>query len=326
MSYAAVREGKFHATEFNATDDTIRLLDFRPAPSFHKSRFWLATGLTTTLYAGTVIALNEAWYNQYPRTSFHFFDDTREWRYMDKIGHTYTSYFESLWAYKVARWTGMSDNASIWTGTAMGLLFQGTVEVLDGFSEEWGFSVADAGFNLIGSGAFLAQQKAWGEQRIGFKVSSTPVDHPSLSITSVDGQNTTTLEARADELFGNGYVERFLKDYNAQTNWISFNIHSFLREESRFPKWLNIAIGYGVENMYGGSENRWEDDDAVFLLDKDAFPRYSQWYLSPDIDFTKIRCRSPFGRTVLGMLNVFKLPGPVLEHSSVEGLELKIRW
>ena len=304
----------------------IPLLSFAPADDFHAGRFWVATGVTTSLYAGTVIALNEAWYKQYPRSSFHFFDDSKEWRQMDKMGHLYTSYFESLWAYEVARWTGMSENSSIWTGAALGLVFQGTVEVLDGFSREWGFSVTDAGFNLLGSGAFLAQQRLWGEQRIHLKVSSTPVTYPETFLISTDGESMSSLRKRTDDFFGRGYAERFLKDYNAQTTWLSVNVYSFLNKESRFPKWLNIAVGYGAENMYGGFRNAWEEDGAVFELSKDAYPRYSQFYLSPDVDFSRIPSRSPFVRTLLGMLNVFKVPGPVLEMSGEKGVRVELRW
>lgn len=301
-------------------------LSLIPADTLNKSRFWVATGLTTALYTGTVIALNEAWYKQYPRSSFHTFNDTREWRQMDKMGHLYTSYFESLWSYNIARWTGMNENASIWTGAGLGMVFQGTVEVLDGFSKEWGFSIADMGFNVLGSGAFVAQQKLWGEQRILFKVSSTPMTYPSTDIAPVIGEGTSSLKERSDDLFGRHYSERFLKDYNAQTVWVSVNIHAFLRPENRFPKWLNLAVGYGAENLYGGFANRWTEGDGSYALSEEEFPRYSQYYLSPDIDFSRIPSKSPFVRTVFGVLNVFKIPGPVLEMSGEEGVQVKLRW
>jgi hypothetical protein len=246
---------------------------------------------------------------------------------MDKMGHLYTTYFESLWIYKLARWTGIEEKPSLWTGVGLGLLFQGTVEVLDGFSAEWGFSLADAGFNLLGSGMFVAQQQLWNEQRIVFKVSSTPISYPERIVTSTDGEEMVSLRARAEDLFGRGYAERFLKDYNAQTTWLSVNIHSFLRPESRFPKWLNVAVGYGAQNMYGGFRNSWkEEGDHEFMLSEEHYPRYSQVYLSPDIDFSRIPARSPFVRTLLGMLNVFKMPGPVLELNSEEGVSLRLRW
>jgi hypothetical protein len=307
-------------------DTGVRTLSLIPADSLHRVRFWAATGATVSLYAGTVIALNEAWYKQFPRSSFHLFDDWGEWRNIDKMGHLYTSYFESLWAYKIARWTGLNDNTSIWTGVAMGIVFQGTVEVLDGFSEEWGFSIADLGFDLLGSGGFMVQQKIWNEQRVLIKVSSTPVSHPDFVLTSTDGMAMMSLSERTDALFGRSYAERFLKDYNAQTTWLSVNVNAFLKPERRFPSWLNIAVGYGAENMYGGFRNQWEEDGHRYELSDTAYRRYSQFYLSPDIDFSRIPSRSPLLRTLLGMLNVFKVPGPVLEYNKVEGVSVNLRW
>ena len=303
------------------------LINLTPPDTFMHARFWLATGLMAGLYAGTTIALNAAWYQQYPRSSFHFFDDSREWRGMDKMGHLYTAYFESQWAYHIAGWTGMREHTSVWTGAALGLFFQSTVEVLDGFSSEWGFSWADAGCNVLGAGMFVGQQQLWGEQRIRFKVSSTPIHYSDAMITSQSGTGSTTLRTRAEELFGSGYAERFLKDYNAQTTWLSANISAFLHPDNKFPKWLNIAVGYGAENMYGGFANRWNDDaGASYVLPVSEFPRYSQFYLSPDIDFTRIPSRSPLVRTLLGILNIFKIPGPVLEVNSQDGVQVKLRW
>ena len=44
-------------------------------------------------------------------------------------------------------------------------------------------------------------------------------------------------------------------------------------EESKFPKWLNVAVGYGAENMFGGCENEWAVDDDMFMLSDDTYPR-----------------------------------------------------
>ena len=153
------------------------------------------------------------------------------------------------------------------------------------------------------------------------KFSSTPVDHPDYPVTSTDGESVMTLQQRADDLFGTGYFELLLKDYNAQTIWASVNIHSFLKEESRFPKWLNVAVGYGAYNMYGGYSNRWEKDGADFVLSEDDYPRYSQYFLTLDADLTRIPSKSPFVRTLLGMLNVIKLPFPAVEFNKVDGVK-----
>ena len=278
----------------------------------HKGRFWTAAGTGLAAYTGTLITLNGLWYNQYPRTSFHFFNDAKEWQQMDKAGHMFTAYFEADWLYHVARWTGMQEHSSIWTGALLATGLQGTIETLDGFSSEWGFSLSDFASNLAGGGLWAFQQAQWHEQRIQMKVSSTYRSYPEKIVFGSQGGETTIRE-RTDDLFGKNIFQSFLKDYNAQTIWLSVNVHSFLPEESRFPKWLNIAVGYGAENMYGGFRNEWKIDDNTFELTDPQYDRYRQWYISPDIDLTKIKIKSPFLKTIVSMANIFKIPAPALE-------------
>jgi uncharacterized protein YfiM (DUF2279 family) len=293
---------------------------FSPADSFNNTRFWTATGITAGVYTATVIGLNEIWYKQYPRSGFHFQDDWGEWRNMDKMGHLFTAYMYSSWVASIARWTGIESKKADWIGFGTSMVFQTTIEIMDGFSDKWGFSWSDMAFNAAGAGLYIGQQKLWKEQRILLKFSSSPVSHPDYAVISEDGESVTTVNQRASDLFGTGYFERLIKDYNAQTIWTSVNIHSFLGEKSKFPRWLNVAFGYGAYNLYGGYENNWEKDGASYVLDTEAFPRYSQYYLSVDIDLTKIRTKSPFLRTLLGALNVIKIPAPAIQFNKVDGI------
>jgi len=139
---------------------------FTPAEEYNSKRFKTALGIGSATYAGFASGLYFAWYRQYPQESFHLFNDWNEWGNMDKMGHVYSSYFQAFLTYKGAKWTGLSENNSIWTGIICGTLFQGTIEVLDGFSSNWGFSIPDISANTLGITAFVLQQKQWGEQRI----------------------------------------------------------------------------------------------------------------------------------------------------------------
>ncbi len=298
-------------------------LSFWDSPdTLHRGRFWTAAGVGAASYAGTLISLNGLWYNQYPRTSFHLFNDGQEWMQLDKAGHMYTAYFESEWCYRIARWTGMKRGAGIWTGALVATGLQATIETLDGFSSEWGFSLYDFAFNLAGVSLWASQQAAWDEQRIRMKMSTTYQQYPETIIAGSDG-TVTTLRARARDLFGKNILQTFLKDYNAQTIWLSVNVHSFLQEESRFPKWLNVAIGYSAQNMFGGFKNEWKEGDATFSLSAEAFPRYRQWYLSPDLDLSKIKTNSKLVHTLLCMANIFKVPAPAIEWNGKGGVKWK---
>lgn len=279
-------------------------------------------GTAVACYGTSLYLLNKTWYDQYDRGSFHFFNDWNEWEQMDKVGHSFSAYFESVWAYKMGRWTGLSEKHSILTGIIYGNIIQTGMEILDGYSTKWGFSVYDIGFNIMGTGLFWGQQATWHEQRIRMKLSAYPVMHPEITLTSLDGTGSIELEDRVKFLSGNSVLTRVLKDYNAQTLWLSVNIHDFLSEESKFPPWLNIALGYGAENMYGGTENSWEFEGKEYSLNTKDYPRYRQFYISPDIDFTKIPTRSGFLKTAFFLLNIFKFPAPALEVNTLGKVQI----
>lgn len=294
-----------------------KLSFFEPADTFHAPRFWSAAAIGTSAYAGTMIGLSQVWYAQFARSDFHFFDDWKEWEKMDKIGHSFTTYQEARVSFYILRWAGLKRKKAMWMAVGMATLFQTSLEVFDGYSDEWGFSMYDIAFNTLGAGLFLSQELAWQEQRIAFKISSSGVPYPNTSITSLDGLQSTTLLDRAQQLYGTSIPERFIKDYNGQTLWLSSNVHSFLDRPSKFPRWLNVAVGYGAENMYGGFENVWEQDGSTFVLSTEAFPRYHQFYLSLDVDLKKIKTKNKFFQVVLKTLNLIKIPAPALEINSL---------
>ncbi len=295
-----------------------RLPFLQPADTLNKWRFWGSAATGTLIYTGTMIGLNEIWYAEFERSSFQFFNDLGEWEDMDKWGHLTTAYVEANWVYKGARWTGLEDRKSIWLGVALGSLFQASIETLDGFSAKWGFSIPDIAYNTAGVSLFAAQQLAWNEQRILMKVSAHYKTYPDTEVQSVSGSQTSSLRNRANALYGRHYAERFFKDYNAQTIWASVNPRSFMKKESsRIPSWLNIAVGYGAENMYGGFANEWNENDVFYKLEGDEYKRYRQFYLSLDIDMTRIKTKSPFLKTVFNIINVIKIPAPTLEINTL---------
>jgi len=307
------------SNNINGQTDT---LDFwKPSPIFNKSRFNKALTFSTVAYTSFSTGLYLTWYKQYPTGSFRVFNDMEEWNQVDKVGHIYTAYLQGVLCYKGSKWVGLSEGQSIATGIICGSLFQTTVEVMDGFSTQWGFSIGDFTANSIGIGAFAVQQRYWGEQRIIFKESSWARSYSTDPIVSVSGQTTTSLDRRAKNLFGGGFLEKYLKDYNGQTYWASINVHSFLPESNTFPKWLNIALGYGAQGLWGGFENSWEEDNERYELD---IPRNRQWYLSLDVDLSKIDTDNYFLKTLLSILNIIKVPAPALELNSEGKIKLHL--
>lgn len=247
----------------------------------------------STLMGGTLLALSEAWYKDHKKSDFHLYNDNIEWLQMDKAGHAFSAYQLSRASSELLQWSGVTKKQSVLYGSASAIAFLSFVEVLDGFSSEWGFSYGDMIANFSGSIFYATQEFLWDEQRIFIKYSF----------------RTTPYASRRPNVLGNTLQEQILKDYNGQTYWLSFNIHSFFKE-SKIPKWVNIALGYGAEGMITGQE---ELVNMIFLPEKE---RYRQYYISLDIDLTKIKTQSHFLSTLFSVINTIKIPAPTFEFTS----------
>lgn len=267
-------------------------------------RVRIIAGANIVGYSAAMVGLYHAWYKNYPQSSFHFYNDINEWKGIDKIGHVYSAYAESKASMELWRWTGISRKKRIWIGGMSGAMYQTAIEVLDGFSDEWGWSWGDFAANIAGSGLLVAQELAWDEQRIQMKWSFNRkrYDDPQLN-------------ERSDELFGKGLAERILKDYNGQTYWLSTSLKPFF-PNSKIPAWLQISVGTGAEGMFGGFENIRKDDAGLVTFNRQDIARRRQWYLAPDVDLTKIKTNRKGIKVALQILNIIKFPTPSLAYSA----------
>jgi uncharacterized protein YfiM (DUF2279 family) len=254
------------------------------------------------VYTSSMVALHQMWYADYETGKFRFFDDSDEWLGMDKAGHALTAYQVSRYGYEVLSWSGLEDRKAAWWGTGVSLVFMTNIEVFDAFSEGWGFSWSDFGANLAGAGLFLGQQLAWEEQRLMLKFSYSPTD----------------LAALRPETLGSSDLSRIFKDYNGQTIWLSASPGAFMGEGSFFPPWLCLSFGYGGHDMLGGSYNPAINDAGRPLPELEP---YRQFYLSLDIDLTRIPTKSAFLRTAFDVFGFLKIPAPAVEFSRGEA-----RW
>lgn len=249
-----------------------------------KQILWVST---SALYASTLYGLNTLWYEEYDRSSFHFFNDNSQWLGVDKLGHTYSAYVAATTGIKTFEWAGYNKKQSAFIGGSIGWVFLTTVEVFDGFSDEWGFSTGDMIANTIGSSIAIGQYLIWDKQIMRLKFSYSPSD----------------LREYRPEVLGETEVQGFLKDYNGQTYWASFNLN-YLHGGIE-PKWLNLAIGYGGDGMiYSNSD--------YISSNGEVFEQKRQYYLSLDIDFERIPSNKAWVRSILTALNYFKLPFPAL--------------
>jgi len=265
-----------------------------------KKRILAMAGMHGGLYGGSLLVLNQAWYANYPRGKFHTFNDFPEWQQIDKVGHIWSAYQLSRASFPGWRWAGLPEKKQILMAGLSGFAFLTVVEILDGFSKEWGWSWGDFGANIAGSGLFIGQQLGWKEQRISFKFSFHRMQYPE-----------TMLNERSDDLYGASLPQRMLKDYNGQTYWLSANIKSFL-PDTKLPGWLNLSVGYGAQGMFGGTVNIWDNPQTNILINRTDITRSRQWYLAPDIDFTKIKTNKKWVRSLFYVLNAFKMPAPTM--------------
>lgn len=245
----------------------------------------------------SLVGLNQFWYADYPQSNFHTINDSGEWLQMDKFGHVFSSYQLGRIGADVLSWSGVSEKKQLIYGATLGFAYLGVVEVFDGFSQEWGFSWTDLLANAAGTGLYVGQQLFWKEQRIILKY--------SFHQTQYAPQNPQKL--------GDGLMEEFLKDYNGQTYWLSVNLHSFFKQ-NRIPKWLNVALGYGADGMLTG-ENEHVNNFGI------TQNRTRQFYLSLDVDLSKIETRSHVLKTIFSVFNTIKVPFPTMEFTEENSIK-----
>ena len=249
--------------------------------TINKKRLNTVIYTSAGLYTATLGVLYLGWYKDNESSSFHWYNDNKAWLQVDKVGHTTTAYIMSNYAYWSLRWAGVDNNKSALYGGLMGWTAMTVIEILDAFSAEYGASPGDLIANTAGVAFFTGQQLLWKEQRLRLKFSYHP---------------TEFAQYRPD-LLGETGLQRMLKDYNGQTYWLSANINSFLRDESRFPKWINVSFGYGATGMLGSYSNptSWNGNELPY------YNRTRQYYFSLDVEWTRIKTNSSLLR--------FRIPG-----------------
>lgn len=271
---------------------------FTPADSLHTNRLKTVVISEAVAIPLGFVGLNQLWYKNYPKSDFHWINDNYEWMQMDKVGHVYSAYYLSKLGADLLRWSGVDEKKQLIYGAGLGFAVISTVEVFDGFSEQWGASKGDLLANATGSGLYVVQQLLWEEQKIVPKFSFHYTPYASVR----------------PNLLGDNYANQIIKDYNGQTYWLSVNLNSFIKSE-KIPNWFNIAVGYGAEGMVTANN---ELVNTVFFPEK---VRTRQFYVSLDVDLRKIKTKSAFLKTVFETVNMLKIPAPTFEINHRGGVK-----
>lgn len=233
------------------------------------------------VFVGGIIQLNKIFNKDHFSTNCTFINDNSTCLQMDKAAHIFTSYQIGNMSYNLLNWAGVSKKNKLIYGAGMGFVFLTTAEVIDGFSKDSNASYGDIVANAGGTSLFVFQDLLWDEQRIVPKFSF----HSSRFVSS----NIKTMKTQIES------------EFDGQTFWLSANIQSFFKK-SKVPKFLNIAFGYGVENL----------DNST--LNTNVEP-YRQLFLSLDVDLTRIKTNSHLLKTLFSVFNTIKVPAPTIEFS-----------
>jgi hypothetical protein len=262
-----------------------------PSDTLNKPRRNVVLITESVVFIGGIIQINKPFEKDYLNSNFHFNKNNSSDLGMDKGLHVFASYHIVSLSSNMLKWSGANEKEQLICGAGMGLAFLTTVEILDGFSKK-GSSFLDFISNGIGTSLYVSQELIWKEQRILPKYSFETTDFFSLSQGEMKN--------------------RLTNEFDGQTFWLSVNMHSFIKNPN-IPKWLNIAIGYGVEGV--------DKKSSVGISTLPTADRYRQLYLSFDVDLTKINTNSHFLKTVFYVFNSIKIPAPTMEYSSREGLK-----
>jgi uncharacterized protein YfiM (DUF2279 family) len=248
----------------------------------------------SAFYATTLTGLYFLWYQDGLESKFRFANDNADWQQIDKVGHFYSTFHFSNATAEGFRWAGLKEKKAIFWGAVTGIGVMLPIEIFDGFSADYGASWGDLLANTSGAAFLYGQYLLWDEVRIQPKFSFHRTHYAPLR----------------PGLLGQNLQEEILKDYNGQTYWLSFDMAKFL-PETKFPKWLNVAVGYGGEGMtYANpTENRELGGNQA----------YRQFYLSPDFNIMAIPARRKFFKVLRFVANLIKIPAPALEFNQSQG-------
>jgi len=251
-------------------------------------------------YGVAIVALNKLWYADYQRSKFRFFNDNRQWLQMDKIGHVYSTYSLSRLNFDLIKTAHLNEHErkkAIYYSSVASALFLTSIEILDGFSSEWGFSWGDFAANSAGIILFSAQELAFKKQMVRMKYS----------------YQSSSYQSRRPSVFGENTLQGAFKDYNGQTYWLSTTISDWTSVPKL--KWLGISVGYGANQMLSAVGKNFEN----FTTDP-----YREYYLGLDVDLEKIKTNKNWLRKTFKVLNHIKVPAPTFEINQNGGR--KFHW
>lgn len=271
-----------HLCVFSFDNDTLAL-----KLAQQKKYNTIFSSLAIGASSASVIGLNNLWYKDFPRSKFHFFNDSKEWMQMDKFGHAFTAYQLGRNFYNSLQTNDSNRKRNILLGGASGLIYLTSIEILDGKSAQWGFSNSDMIANTFGYFLFASQEYYLQQQFISMKFSY---------------QKSVFANMRP-ETFGHNFQQRLLKDYNGQTYWFSAPLSLKRTNTKHFTQWLCISFGYSIDEIVFADNN---------INSVNNFHATREFFFSFDADLNRIEWRRKWMKKIASVINFIKIPSPTI--------------
>ena len=271
--------------------------------ALNKIRFVVVNTSSLLGLVGSYYFINTAWWAD-SKKSFHFdgggsnikdvFNlgsgrDAKYAKQIDKVGHFYSGRIISDLYVRAVRWSGKSEEQSLLWGGILGTAVHGFVEIKDGYSPTWGFSMYDFMSGSLGSFYPYFQSKSRFLNALDIKYSYYPKYTYYYDFINRRGND-------------------FFDDYMNATFWFTFNPKRY-KPVSNWPKWLGISVGIGVDETLNNYNLKMPGGNADW--GKGGY----EFYLAPDIDFEGLLPKRPFWKNLGHALNYIKFPTPVIRLS-----------
>ena len=213
---------------------------------------------------------------------------------MDKVGHACTSYHLNKVSHTLFEKNHIKNpllKSSIYTfGYMLG------VELLDGYSTEWGFSIYDVIGNGLGTFLYSIQESKLKSQPFKIKFSSTKTAYATCR----------------PSLLGENRLQQIFKDYNGQTYWVTFNYNELSNKKIKIFDYVDFALGYSVDGFTGGHNNPEITSCNCAISECNNLRRTSQFIFSLDLNTSKIKNNHPIIGKFLLPFDIIKIPFPAI--------------
>ena len=257
----------------------------------NKKRVFIVGSSLAGALGGSYLYVQNSWWSE-KQEPFHF-DDGADLTYalnVDKVGH-FMGGLEAADVFSSSmKWAGMQEEKALWYGAAFGSGLQLAIEMKDAYAPYWGFSKWDLALGSAGSLFPVAQYYNDDLKAINFKFSYYKQSDIYWELDRKRGKEP------------NKYA--WQDDYPNQTYWLSVDVNHFT-ETCCWPDWLNLAIGFGL-------------DDTQYLNENNTkMGGNNEWYIALDYDIPKMlkKWNSPTGKKVKHWLNYIHLPAPTIRIS-----------